>query len=76
MTVQVLMSPGCGHGARTVELLSDVLRAVAPDARLENRRRKVEAGLAGDLPAVLRTDAPAFDLEAMLARFDRLWRRN
>jgi len=41
-----------------------------------NRRRKVEAGLAGDLAAVLRTDAPAFDLEAMLAHFDRLWRRN
>jgi hypothetical protein len=39
-----------------------------------NRRRKVEGGLARDLPAVLRSDAPAFDLEAMLARFDRLWR--
>jgi hypothetical protein len=36
----------------------------------------VEAGLAGDLPAVLRTDARAFDLEAMLAQFDRFWRRN
>jgi hypothetical protein len=35
----------------------------------------VEAGLALDLPAVLRADAPAFDLEAMLARFDQLWRR-
>jgi hypothetical protein len=25
--------------------------------------------------AVLRTDAPEFDLEGMLARFDRLWRK-
>jgi predicted nucleotidyltransferase component of viral defense system len=48
-------------------------RSFALDA---NRRRKVEAGLAHDLPAVLRADAPAFDLEAMLARFDRLWRRD
>lgn len=41
----------------------------------EKRRRQVEAGLARDLPAVLRTDAPEFDLVAMLAQFDRLWRR-
>lgn len=34
-TVQVLMSPGCSHGARTIELVADVLRAVAPGARLE-----------------------------------------
>ena len=47
-------------------------RSFALDA---NRRRKVEAGLALDLPAVLRADAPAFDLEAMLARFDQLWRK-
>ena len=47
-------------------------RSFALDA---NRRRKVEAGVAGDLPAVLRADAPAFDLEAMLARFDELWRK-
>lgn len=47
-------------------------RSFALDA---NRRRRVEAGLALDLPAVLRADAPAFDLEAMLARFDQLWRK-
>ena len=41
----------------------------------EKRRRQVEAGLVRDLPAVLRTDAPDFDLNATLARFDRLWRR-
>jgi len=44
-------------------------------ALTEKRRRQVEAGLARDLPAVLRTKAPQFDLAAMLARFDRLWRR-
>jgi len=38
--------------------------------------RSVEAGVARDPPAVLRIDAPAFDLEVMVARFDRLWRRN
>lgn len=47
-------------------------RSFALDA---NRRRVVEAGLARDLPAVLRADAPAFDLDAMLARFDALWRK-
>jgi len=41
----------------------------------EKRRRQVEAGLTRDLPAVLRMDAPEFDLEGMLARFDRLWRK-
>src|SRR5439155_5567495 len=41
----------------------------------EKRRRQVEAGLARDVPAVLRTDAPEFELEGMLARFDRLWRK-
>ncbi len=41
----------------------------------EKRRRQVEAGLVRDLPAVLRTDATEFDLDGMLARFDRLWRR-
>ena len=35
MTVQVLMTPGCGHGQKAVELVRDVLQALAPDARLE-----------------------------------------
>jgi hypothetical protein len=26
MNVQILMSPGCGHGQRTLELVADVLR--------------------------------------------------
>jgi glutaredoxin len=35
MRVQVLMSPGCGHGQQTVELVRDVLDALAHDFRLE-----------------------------------------
>jgi hypothetical protein len=35
MRVQVLMSPGCGHGQQTVELVCDVLDALADDFRLE-----------------------------------------
>ncbi len=34
-TVQVQMSPGCGHGQKTVELVRDVLHELAPDARIE-----------------------------------------
>ena len=41
----------------------------------DKRRRLVEAGITRDLPAVLRVDAPEFDLEATLARFDRLWKK-
>ncbi len=37
------------------------------------RRRKLDQGAARDLPAVLRAGAPAFDLDEVLARFDRLW---
>ncbi len=33
--VQVQMSPGCGHGQKTVELVRDVLSELAPDARIE-----------------------------------------
>jgi hypothetical protein len=35
ITAQVLMSSGCGHGEKTVELVRDVLRTLRPDARLE-----------------------------------------
>ena len=41
----------------------------------EKRDGRFEAGLTRDLPAVLRMDAPEFDLDGMLARFDRLWRK-
>ncbi|WP_248345744.1 hypothetical protein [Anaeromyxobacter paludicola] len=65
-----------GRLRRLAELNADRLACQdKPFALDANRRRKVEAGLAHDLPAVLRADAPAFDLEAMLSRFDRLWRK-
>jgi predicted nucleotidyltransferase component of viral defense system len=39
------------------------------------RRNALDASLGHDLPAVLRKDAPPFDLDAMLRRFDRVWSR-
>ncbi len=38
------------------------------------RRSKLEKAAEADLPGVLREGAPGFDLEAMLERFNRLWR--
>ena len=35
ISVQVQMSPGCGHGQQTVALVRGVLGQLAPDARLE-----------------------------------------
>ena len=35
IAVQVLMSPGCGHAAATLELLRALLPGLAPDAALE-----------------------------------------
>lgn len=35
ISVQVQMSPGCGHGRQTVALLRDVLAELAPDASVE-----------------------------------------
>lgn len=35
ISVHVQMSPGCGHGQQTVELVRDVLSELAPDARVE-----------------------------------------
>jgi hypothetical protein len=35
LSVQVHMSPGCGHGHETVELVRRVLDELAPDARIE-----------------------------------------
>jgi hypothetical protein len=35
ISVQVQMSPGCGHGQQTVTLVRDVLSRLAPDARVE-----------------------------------------
>lgn len=38
-----------------------------------DRRRRLQESLKKELQAVLRQDAPAFDLEAVLERFNRLW---
>jgi Thioredoxin domain len=35
ISVQVQMSPGCGHGRQTVELVRDVLAELAPGAPAE-----------------------------------------
>ena len=35
MKIQILMSPGCGHGQRTSELVADVVRQRAPGAEVE-----------------------------------------
>lgn len=35
ISVQVHMSPGCGHGQQTVALVRDVLARLAPDARVD-----------------------------------------
>ncbi len=35
MKIQVLMSPGCGHGARALELVADVVGQSAPGAQIE-----------------------------------------
>jgi hypothetical protein len=33
--VEVQMSPGCGHGQKTLDLVREVLSELAPDARTE-----------------------------------------
>jgi hypothetical protein len=35
MKIQVLMSPGCGHGERALELVADVVRQSAQGAQIE-----------------------------------------
>jgi hypothetical protein len=35
ISVEVQMSPGCGHGQKTVELVRAVLDGLVPDARIE-----------------------------------------
>jgi predicted nucleotidyltransferase component of viral defense system len=40
-----------------------------------DRRRALETSSKRELPAVLRADAPKFDLDAVLWRFDKLWRK-
>lgn len=35
LTVQVQMSPGCGHGRQTLALVQEVLSELVPDASVE-----------------------------------------
>lgn len=35
VSIQVLMSPGCGHGSQTLDLIRDVVTQTVPDASLE-----------------------------------------
>jgi len=35
MKIQILMSPGCGHGLRTSELVADVVRTHSLQAKVE-----------------------------------------
>ena len=35
MKIQILMSPGCGHGARALEIVADVVGQSAPGAAVE-----------------------------------------
>jgi hypothetical protein len=34
MKIEILMSPGCGHGQRTAELIAEVVRQEAPGAEV------------------------------------------
>lgn len=62
--------------AKLAELRAAPLAQQAKSFALDkDRLRAVEAGLARDLSGVLREGAPEFDLDKMLARFDRLWRK-
>jgi hypothetical protein len=36
LTVQVLMSPGCGHGQQTLKLVRQALDELAPETRVES----------------------------------------
>lgn len=43
MKVEVLMSPGCGHGQRTAELVAQLLREAGSDASVETTLVATEA---------------------------------
>ena len=61
--------------AKLAELKHPSLRSAAAVFGLTpERRRRLEASVRKDLPAVLRIGEPHFDLDAMLTRFANLWR--
>lgn len=60
--------------AKLDELDREPLAKQPPRFALDaSRRRSLETSLALELPSVLRADAPKFDLDATLARFDAMW---
>ena len=62
--------------AKLAELAHKPLREQPASFALDaKRRRLLDASVKRDLPAVLRKGAPPFDLDQMLAKFDRLWLR-
>jgi predicted nucleotidyltransferase component of viral defense system len=62
--------------AKLAELNQRPLEMQPPSFALTaTRRRNLEAALGRELPAMLRPDAPPFDLERMLEKFDRVWKK-
>ena len=60
--------------AKLAELGAATLEAQGPSFGMTGARRKqLDASLKKELPAVLRADAPPFDLDATLRRFNKLW---
>ncbi len=60
--------------AKLAELVAAPLADQGPSFGMTpKRRRELEASLTKELPAVLRTDAPRFDLDATCSRFNALW---
>ncbi len=60
--------------AKLAELKAVPLAEQAPSFALNPaRRRELEVGLRVQLPAVLRVDEPAYDLNGTIERFNRLW---
>lgn len=60
--------------AKLAEMKRPAFAEQPPSFALDaERRRRLEASWSLQLPAVLRSDAPAFDLDEMVARFDHLW---
>lgn len=53
--------------------LSTLANQPASFGMTEKRRKLLRDGLVRELPAVLRKDVPAFDLDRVLRGFDRLW---
>ena len=67
MKIQVLMSPGCGHGARALEVVADVVGLSAPGAEVETITvATLEDAARGSFPGspTVRVDGIDIDPEA------------